>query len=81
MRSTLDLSDDLMRRLLPATRAKTKTAAVEAAIEDFLRRQAVEELLKLPGKVHFDLDWRKMEAEELRDMRRLYGPSPRRRRH
>ena len=80
MRTTLDLSDDLMRRLLRATRAKTKTAAVEAAIEDFLRRQAVEELIALSGKVPLDLDWRKMEAQELRDARRLYGPPARRRR-
>jgi Arc/MetJ family transcription regulator len=80
VRTTLDLSDDLMKRLLRATRAKTKTAAVEAAIEDFLRRQAVEELIALSGKVQLDLDWRKMEAEELRDARRLYGPTARRRR-
>lgn len=65
MRTTLNLDDDLIRDLMEATKAKTRTDAIHQAIIGFLRRKRIEGLLALEGKIHLDLDWRRLEEEEL----------------
>jgi Arc/MetJ family transcription regulator len=65
MRTTLNLDDDLIRDLMETTKAKTKTEAIHQAIKSFLRRRRIEGLLALEGKIHLDLDWRRLEEEEL----------------
>jgi len=80
MRTTLDLADDLMRELLRLTGASTKTAAVEAAITEYVRRRRIEKLMAIAGKIDFDLDWRALEAEEVREGGKRSGRGPRRRR-
>jgi Arc/MetJ family transcription regulator len=66
MRTTLNLDETLVKELMEATKAKTKTEAIHQAIAGYLRRQKIERLLALEGKVHFDLTWQEMEAQELK---------------
>ena len=77
MRTTLSLDDNLIKELMEVTKAKTKTEAIHLAISEFLRRNKIEGLLALEGKIQFDLDWREMEELELKAQaereRLLYG--------
>jgi hypothetical protein len=54
MRTTLDLDDRLMESLLARYPGKSKTKAVEAAIEEHLRRGAVDWLLENAGKIEIE---------------------------
>lgn len=49
MRTTLDLDDELMERLLGRFPGQSKTKAVEHAIDAFLRREASARILELAG--------------------------------
>jgi len=66
MRTTLNLDEDLVGELMKATKAKTKTEAIHLAISEFVRHRKLEGLKALSGKIHFDLDWRELEEQELK---------------
>ena len=51
MRTTLNLSDNLIKELIEVTGSATKTAAVEEAIRDFVRRRKIEKLKSFGGKI------------------------------
>ncbi len=50
MRTTLDLSDELMDRLLARFPDTSKTKAVEAAIDGYLAQEACRGMLELAGQ-------------------------------
>jgi Arc/MetJ family transcription regulator len=54
MRTTLDLDNRLMEALMARYPGATKTKAVEAAIEDHVRRGAVDWLLGHAGKIEIE---------------------------
>lgn len=54
MRTTLDIDDWLMERLMARHPDVSKTKAVEAAIEEYLRRGAVDWLLENAGKIEIE---------------------------
>lgn len=54
MRTTLDLDDGLMEQLLARHPGASKTKAVEAAIEEHLRRGAVDWLLANAGTIEIE---------------------------
>ena len=54
MRTTLDIDDGLMESLLARHPGESKTKAVEAAIEEHLRRGAVDWLLENAGKIEIE---------------------------
>ena len=64
MKTTLNIPDDRMASLLEATHAKTRTEAVNRAIEDYIHRENVKKVLALEGKIG---DF--MTHEELVEMR------------
>ena len=66
MRTTLNLNEALIKELMTATNAKTKTEAIHQALSEFVRRQKRQRLKALSGKIHFDLDWRQLEQEEMK---------------
>jgi hypothetical protein len=65
MRTTINVSDELMNALLKRTKSRTKTQAIEMAIREYLDKKAVEDLISLSGKIDIDPDWRKAEEAEL----------------
>ena len=65
MRTTINIQDDLMNRLLAGTKSKTKTKAVEIAIKDYIEKKSIEDLLSLSGKIDIDPDWEREEEAEL----------------
>jgi len=66
MRTTLDLEDDLMEALMARHPEMTKTKAVETAIEDHVRRGAVDWLLRMRGKIEIEDVSKEMRAIDRR---------------
>jgi len=69
MRTNIDIDDKLMRQAMKATGAKTKKAAVEAALLLSVRLKKQEGIRKLRGKVVWrghDDDWFASDEEILR---------------
>ena len=66
MRTTLDIDDHLMEALMARHPGMSKTKAVEAAIEHHVRRSAMDELLKMRGKLDIEDVSREMRAIDRR---------------
>lgn len=66
MRTTLDLDGDLMEALMARHPGVSKTKAVEAAIEDHVRRGAVDWLLENAGKIEIEDVSKEMRAIDRR---------------
>jgi Arc/MetJ family transcription regulator len=75
MRTTLELDDGLMEALMARSQGQSKTKAVEAAIVDYLRRDASRGVRELRGKIEFkDPDyWRKSRHAEVKRQQQ-HGP-------
>ncbi len=67
MRTTLDIDAQLMEEAVRLSGKRTKTAAVEAALEEYVRRRRKELLLGLPGRVRLEENWRDLREAELGD--------------
>jgi hypothetical protein len=75
MRATLNIPDELIREVQALTGEKSKTGAIIAVMEDYVRKKKVEQLLALRGKIRIDYDWEKAEAAEMQaaEERERYG--------
>lgn len=65
MKTTLNIPDKRMKALLKATKAKTKTEAINTAIEDYIYQENVKKVMALAGTGGF------MAREELSKMREM----------
>lgn len=65
MKTTLNIPDKRMNTLLELTNARTKTEAINKAIEEYIRQEKVKALLALEGTGGF------MTREELLEMREM----------
>jgi len=65
MKATFNIPDERMEALLEATHAKTRTEAINTAIEEFIHRENVKKVMALAGTGGF------MSREELMEMREL----------
>jgi metal-responsive CopG/Arc/MetJ family transcriptional regulator len=66
MRATLNIPDNLMTEVQKLSGEKSKTKAIVAAMEEFVREKKIKELLSLRGKIQIDYDWEKEEGLELK---------------
>ncbi|MBN2684852.1 MAG: type II toxin-antitoxin system VapB family antitoxin [Pontiellaceae bacterium] len=64
MRTTLDLPETLVNEALKLSKGKTKTATITEALEDFVRKNRVQDLRNYKGAVDLDID-----LDALRDRR------------
>jgi len=64
MRTTLNLSDDLMKEVISLTHSKTKTEAVNQALQKFVHQKRLEALINLRGKISLKENWRKLRKME-----------------
>lgn len=69
MRTTLIIPDDLMLKVSRLSGETSKTKAVVAAMQTYVKLKSREELLALRGKISLDYDWERREAEELKCQR------------
>ena len=51
MRTTLELSNHLIKELMAVEKWASKTQAIEAAIEDFVRRRRLDNLISARGRL------------------------------
>ena len=65
MRSTVTLEKDILEELLKETKAKSKASAVREAIREYIKREKIERIKSVKGKLEFDLS-----AEEMRHRER-----------
>jgi Arc/MetJ family transcription regulator len=54
LRTTVTIPDEVLEDLMRFSGVKTRTAAVNHAVVEWVRRQKIEELRSLRGKVEFD---------------------------
>ena len=56
MRTTLNLPDDFMQHAMKASHQKTKTAVIITALQDFVRKNRLQELRRFKGRVDLDVN-------------------------
>jgi Arc/MetJ family transcription regulator len=66
IRTTLEIDDGLMESLMARYPGKSKTKAVEAAIEDHVRRGAADRLLMMRGRLDLEDISKEMRAVDRR---------------
>ena len=67
MRTTLNLKNDLINKVLELTGAKNRSQAINDVLEHFIKEKQINNLLNLKGKLHLDenlKDLREMELDE-----------------
>ncbi len=68
MRTTLDINGKLLEDAVKLSGEKTKTAAVEAALREYVRLRRKEMLLNLRGKVKIEDNWRELRQMEIDEL-------------
>ncbi len=66
MRATLNVPDDLIAEVQKLSGQKSKTKAIVAVMEDYVRRKRIQALLDLRGKITIEYDWEREEERELK---------------
>jgi hypothetical protein len=77
MRITATIEDKTLSDLMKFTGAKSKTAAINEAIQDWVRHMKIEKLRSLRGKVKIEDNWRELRDLEIRETKVTYGRRPR----
>jgi Arc/MetJ family transcription regulator len=57
MKTTLNISKELLEKAIQVTGARTKTEAVNLALETLIREQKIDRLIKEAGNLEFDDSW------------------------
>jgi len=70
MRATLNIPDDLMKKVQKISGETSKTKAITTAMREYIRREKMKKLISLRGKIQMDYDWEKEEALELKAQRK-----------
>ena len=69
MRTTIEVTKELMDELMKLSGAQKKKEAVRIALEEFIRRKKIERLLSLPGTVEVIDVTEELEEAELAESR------------
>ncbi len=70
MRATLNIPDDLLKKVQKITGEKSKTKAITIAMKEYIRKERIKKLISLRGKIRIDYDWEKEEELELKAQRK-----------
>jgi hypothetical protein len=73
MRITATIEDKILADLMKFTRAKSKTAAINTALEDWVRHLKIDKLRSLRGKLKIEDNWRELRALEIHEPKAPYG--------
>ena len=72
MRTTLDVDPDLLDAVVETTGERSKSKAVNRALEEYVRRKRVAELREIAGNIALVNNLRELEALELKEMERMH---------
>lgn len=56
MRTTMDLPEELIKKVMKITNSKTKTEVIKKALNELLEKNDLLELKKYKGKVNLEID-------------------------
>ena len=73
MRTTINVQDGVMEKLMKYTHSKTRTEAVNHALEDWVQNQKLEQLKALKGKLYIEDNWEKLRSMEIQENKATYG--------
>lgn len=65
VRTTLEIDAHLMEEAVRLSGKRTKAAAVEAALKEYVRLRRKALLLELPGRVRLEENWQELRETEL----------------
>lgn len=65
MRTTLNVKDDIIEKVMLLTGAKNRSQAVNEVLDRFVREERIKNLLKLKGKLHLAEDWKEIREREI----------------
>ena len=71
MRTTLDVDRNLLDQVVEATGERSKSAAVNRALSDYMRRKRVDELREIAGSIDLVNNLRELEALELKELAQM----------
>jgi Arc/MetJ family transcription regulator len=57
MKTTLNISKELLEKAMQVTGVRSKTEVVNRALETLIREQKIDRLIKEAGKLDFDDSW------------------------
>jgi Arc/MetJ family transcription regulator len=60
MRTTLNIDDDIMSKVMSYTGQENRSKAVRLALASFVQEQRKKKLLALRGQVNIESDWEKL---------------------
>jgi hypothetical protein len=63
VKTTLNIPEGLVKKTMQLSKSKTKTEAIIAALEEYIRRKKLEGIVGLEGKLRFFGDWEKVRHE------------------
>ncbi len=63
MKTTLNIPEDLVKKTMRLSKSKTKTEAIITAMEEYIRRKKLEDIIGMKGKLRFSDDWEKARHE------------------
>ena len=64
MRTNIDIDDDLLKKAMEMSGAKTKKEVVEQALDNYVKMFNRKQILDWPGKVHWDGDLEQMRTQK-----------------
>ena len=67
MRTTLNLKDDVLKKVIRLTGAKNKSQAVNQVLDAYIRERQLQNLLDMKGKLHLENNWEKLREMELNE--------------
>jgi len=70
MRATLNIPDDLMKKVQKISGETSKTKAITTAMREYIKKEKMKKLISLRGKIQIDYDWKKEEEIELKAQRK-----------
>jgi len=65
MRTTLNIKDDTIKKVIQITGAKNTSRAINEALDVFIRERQIQGLLDLRGRLHLEDNWKKLREMEL----------------
>jgi hypothetical protein len=65
MRTTLNINDDTLKKIVQLTGAKNRSKAVNEILEVYIRDKQLKNLLNLKGKLHLDENLHELREMEL----------------
>lgn len=71
MRTTITISDNIIKELQHYAHTKKTTAAVNIALQEWVRMKKIAELKKLRGKLNITNNLSNLKKEELKKLERL----------